>query len=100
MEVFGFGGIANTEYSVLVQTNYSAEYSAETGIRMTTITHTLQLHCIVVLKKSFVKAKLFPHLEAWVRIGRGISQGHLVATGPNTFCCIFETHLFFGIKKP
>jgi hypothetical protein len=36
MEVFGFGGIADTEYSVSVQTNYSAEYSAETGIRSTT----------------------------------------------------------------
>jgi hypothetical protein len=36
MEVFGFGSIANTEYSVSVQTNYSAEYSAETGIRSTT----------------------------------------------------------------
>jgi hypothetical protein len=32
MEVFGFGSIANTEYSVSVQTNYSAE----TGIRSTT----------------------------------------------------------------
>jgi hypothetical protein len=36
MEVFGFGSIADTEYSVLVETNYSAEYSAETGIRSTT----------------------------------------------------------------
>jgi hypothetical protein len=32
MEVFSFGGIADTEYSVLVQTNYSAK----TGIRSTT----------------------------------------------------------------
>jgi hypothetical protein len=36
MEVFGFGGIADTEYSVSVETNYSAEYLAETGIRSTT----------------------------------------------------------------
>jgi hypothetical protein len=34
--VFGFGGIADTEYSVSVETNYSAEYSAETDIRSTT----------------------------------------------------------------
>jgi hypothetical protein len=34
--VFGFGGIADAEYSVLVETNYSAEYSAETGIRSNT----------------------------------------------------------------
>jgi hypothetical protein len=43
MEVFGFGGITDTEYSVSVATNYSAveknysaEYSSETGIRSTT----------------------------------------------------------------
>jgi hypothetical protein len=36
MEVFGFGGIVDTEYSVSVETYYSAEYSAETGIRSTT----------------------------------------------------------------
>jgi hypothetical protein len=36
MEVFGFGGLADSEYSVSVQTNYLAEYSAETGIRSTT----------------------------------------------------------------
>jgi hypothetical protein len=36
MEVFGFGGFDDTKYSVLVQTNYSAEYSAETGIWSTT----------------------------------------------------------------
>jgi hypothetical protein len=36
MEVFGFGGIDDTEYSDLAQTNYLAEYSAETGIRSTT----------------------------------------------------------------
>jgi hypothetical protein len=36
LEVFGFGGIADNNFSVLVETNYSAEYSAETGIRSTT----------------------------------------------------------------
>jgi hypothetical protein len=38
LEVFGFGGIADTEYSVLVETNYSAEYSSETDIQSTTTT--------------------------------------------------------------
>jgi hypothetical protein len=36
MEVFGFGGTVDTKYSVSVQTNYSAEYLAETGIQSTT----------------------------------------------------------------
>jgi hypothetical protein len=36
MEVFGFGGIADTKYSVLVETNYWAEYLADTGIWWTT----------------------------------------------------------------
>jgi hypothetical protein len=43
MEVFGFGCIADTEYSVLVETYYSAEYSAETGIWSTTSPWTLKL---------------------------------------------------------
>jgi hypothetical protein len=36
IEVFGFGGIADTEYLVLVEPNYLAKYLAETGIWSTT----------------------------------------------------------------
>jgi hypothetical protein len=36
-----FGGIADTEYSVLVEADYSAEYSAKTGIRLTTNLHIM-----------------------------------------------------------
>jgi hypothetical protein len=39
MEVLGFGGITDTEYSVSVKTNYSAE----TGIRSTTNSDLWQL---------------------------------------------------------
>jgi hypothetical protein len=37
MQIFGFGSIADTEYSVSVETNYLAEYLAETRIWSTTI---------------------------------------------------------------
>jgi hypothetical protein len=34
----------------------------------------LQLHCIIGYKFAVVKAKVFPHLEAWVRVGRNITH--------------------------
>jgi hypothetical protein len=56
VEVYGFGGIADTEYSVSVETNYSAEYSAETGIRSTT-NRIYDLHANCTITSGNIKTK-------------------------------------------
>jgi hypothetical protein len=63
MEVFGFGGIADTEYSVSVRTNYSAEYPAETGIWSTTT-------CCLLFPSLSVRTQLL----FWFRPNRGRRQ--------------------------
>jgi hypothetical protein len=59
MEVFCFGGIANTEYSVSVETNYSAEYSAKTGIRSTTNHNTPNNHYIALEVYEYPNSQSF-----------------------------------------